>query len=58
MVLMLDGTFGCVSKQSLGFSMEPPKHGELFFVDDSSVDHFVDEHWQNITDIHMVRLCT
>ncbi|XP_065068720.1 uncharacterized protein LOC135694019 [Rhopilema esculentum] len=27
-VLMLDGTFGCVRKQSSGFSMEPPKHGD------------------------------
>eukprot|EP00795_Rhopilema_esculentum_P002632 gene2632-828_t len=52
-VLMLDGTFGCVRKQSSGFSMEPPKHGERFFVDDSSVDQFVDQHCQNTKDIRM-----
>eukprot|EP00112_Aurelia_sp_Birch-Aquarium-sp1_P004496 Seg151.1 transcript_id=Seg151.1/GoldUCD/mRNA.D3Y31 product="hypothetical protein" protein_id=Seg151.1/GoldUCD/D3Y31 len=52
-VLMLDGTFGCVRKQSSGCSTEPPKHGERFFVDESSVDEFVDQHCQSSKDIRM-----
>lgn len=43
-ILMLDGTFGCVRKFSSGKSHEMAKHKNRFFLNESAVDLFVNEH--------------
>ena len=52
---MLDGTFGCVRKQSSGASIEQPKHRDRFFIEQTVVDEFVENHAeQNNKDIRLV----
>ena len=43
-ILMLDATFGCVRKLSSGKSHEIAKHKNRFFLNETSVDLFVEEH--------------
>lgn len=51
---MLDGTFGCVRKQSSGASIEQPKHRDRFFMEQSVVDEFVENHAEQNKDIRLV----
>lgn len=43
-MLMLDGTFGCVHKRSSGKSAGPPKHKMRFFLDEEEVESFMREY--------------
>lgn len=53
-VLMLDGTFGCVRKESSGVSIEPPKHGDRFFLKQGLVDDFVAKHGKDSKGLRLV----
>eukprot|EP00794_Sanderia_malayensis_P014806 gene14806-16345_t len=46
-VLMLDGTFGCVRKKSSGRSVGPPKHGSRFFLHHEEVESFMKSYSEN-----------
>lgn len=53
-ILMMDGTFGCVRKSSSGRSVEGPKHASRLFLDQFSVDNFVDSHSGDSKNIQLV----
>ena len=51
---MLDGTFGCVRKESSGMSIEQPKHGDRFFLNQGLVDDFVAKHGKDSKGLRLV----
>ena len=56
-VLMLDGTFGCVRKFNAGTSIEEPKHGARYFLHQDLVDAFVGNYNDDCRNLSLVLSC-